>query len=158
MVEAADQGVDVARFQQGFTQGNVFMIERVPACQFHILVLGEIVGGDAAASGVERAAQGNGGQQFGVGVAQNRRAAGEAVEVGRFQRVQPLGPVARQIVGAKRVGDDHNQVQTVAGLLGWLLPLRPARKRVRSIGSRRRGNSRRARGRSRHCALQKTSP
>src|SRR5208282_4789882 len=122
VIEAADQGVDVTRLQERLTERDVFVIEGVPARQLHALVLREIVSRNAPASRVECAANRDGGHHLRVRVGKDRCPLGKPAQVRRFQVLQPLRAVARQVVGAKSVSDNYNQVQSISRLLGRSLP------------------------------------
>ena len=43
VIHTANQGIDVSRLQQRFTEGDVFVVEWMPARQLHTLGLREIV-------------------------------------------------------------------------------------------------------------------
>ena len=86
-------------------------------------MLKECVRRNDAPARVEDAPRGYGGHAFRMEVLEDNRLRGQPVQVRRFD---PLAAISRQIVGAKRIGDNQDDIQIVALLLRRLLPTRAA--------------------------------
>ncbi len=119
--QVRDQRREVTGFGQCFGESDIFVIKMMPARKLYRLGLVVIAEWKDAAARIQNAPRRNSRKPFRIVVLEQHRRFGETVQV---RTIDPLAPVRGQIVRAEGIGNEQDQIQAIALLLGRLLPVR----------------------------------
>ena len=139
--QIGDKRRGIARLNEDFGQGHIFVVELMPPGQLHRFVLIIVIGRDDPPARIQLAPDGNRRHALRIRVLEYDRLFRKTVQVRAFH---PLASISRQVIRAERIGNQQDDIQVVSLLFGRALPVRASTGGGLRSGAGSRGKAREA--------------